>query len=95
MQGKAPPKPDNELAKARVSLITELGKQYGASTPYGKDNKPIPFETWAEPMLRAAGMVPTDPRQREGVMLRGKDGKMYRVQNGEPVLVDALSGGAA
>lgn len=95
MQGKAPPKPDNELAKARVNLIAELGKQYGASTPYGKDNKPIPFETWAEPMLRAAGMVPTDPRQREGVMLRGKDGKMYRVQNGEPVLVDALSGGAA
>ncbi len=95
MQGKAPPKPDNELAKARVGLIAELGKQYGASTPYGKDNKPIPFETWAEPMLRAAGMVPTDPRQREGVMLRGKDGKMYRVQNGDPVLVDALSGGAA
>ena len=38
-----------------MNLIAELGKQYGASQPIA-DGKPVPFETWAEPMLRAAGL---------------------------------------
>jgi hypothetical protein len=43
------------MVKARMNLIAELGKQYGASQPIA-DGKPVPFETWAEPMLRAAGL---------------------------------------
>lgn len=95
LNGKEPPKPDNELEKARTNLIGELSKQYAAAQPIGEDKKTVPFETWAAPMLRAAGMTTSDPRQQEGVTLRGKDGKMYQVKNGVPVPVEALSNGGA
>lgn len=95
LNGKEPPKPDNELEKARTNLIGELSKQYAAAQPIGEDKKTVPFETWAAPMLRAAGVATSDPRQQEGVTLRGKDGKMYQVKNGVPVPVEALSNGGA
>ncbi len=93
LSGKEPMKPDHGLAVARTNLIGELGKQYAQMQPVGEDRKPVPFETWAAPMLRAAGMATSGPRQQEGAMLRGKDGKMYQVRNGVPVLADALSSG--
>ncbi len=95
LNGKEPPKPDNELGKARANLIGELSKQYAAAPPTGADKKPVPFETWAAPMLRAAGMTTSDPRRQEGATLRGKDGRIYRVENGEAVPVEALSNGRA
>ena len=95
LNGKEPPKPDNELGKARANLIGELSKQYAAAPPTGADKKPVPFETWAAPMLRAAGMTTSDPRRQEGATLRGKDGRIYRVENGEAVPVEALSNGGA
>lgn len=55
LSGREPPRADSEMVKARMNLIAELGKQYGASQPIA-DGKPVPFETWAEPMLRAAGL---------------------------------------
>lgn len=91
MSGREPAKPDNGLAVARTNLIGELGKQYAQVQPIGDDKKPVPFETWAAPMLRAAGMGATDPRQQEGVMLKGKDGKSYQVRNGVPMLVEAAA----
>lgn len=91
LSGREPAKPDNGLAVARTNLIGELGKQYAQVQPIGDDKKPVPFETWAAPMLRAAGMGAPDPRQQEGAMLKGKDGKAYQVRNGVPVLVEGAA----
>lgn len=91
LNGRKPAKPDNALAVARTNLIGELGKQYAQVQPIGDDKKPIPFETWAAPMMRAAGMGASDPRQQEGAMLKGKDGKAYQVRNGVPVPIEAAA----
>lgn len=81
LSGREPPRADSEMVKARMNLIAELGKQYGASQPIA-DGKPVPFETWAEPMLRAAGLgqaaqpsgqqanpMPADKAQRKAGMV--------------------------
>lgn len=81
LSGREPPRADSEMVKARMNLIAELGKQYGASQPIA-DGKPVPFETWAAPMLRAAGVgqqtqvagqlanpMPADKAQRKAGMV--------------------------
>lgn len=90
LSGKDPVKPDAGLAAARTNLISKLGEQYAAMSKMAGENKKMPsFEAWAAPYLRAAGMAAPDPRQQEGTTLRGRDGKVYQVRNGVPVLVDA------
>lgn len=92
--GREPSRPDSGLAAARANLIGKLSEQYATMATAAGDKKMPSFEAWSQPLLRAAGMAAPDPRQQEGVILRGKDGKMYRVQNGAPVLVDTSAGAA-
>lgn len=56
LSGQAAPKADSEAAKAQAGLVAELTKAYTQASPVGDDKKPIPFETWAAPMLAAAGV---------------------------------------
>jgi hypothetical protein len=80
LSGREPPRADSEMVKARMNLIAELGKQYGASQPIA-DGKPVPFETWAEPMLRAAGLgqAAETPAVKVGEVRKG-----YRFKGGNP-----------
>lgn len=54
LQGKEPSQPRDEETKARYGLITELAKGYGAMPPTGPDGKPIPFDQYADPVLKMA-----------------------------------------
>lgn len=80
LSGREPPRADSEMVKARMNLIAELGKQYGASQPIA-DGKPVPFETWAEPMLRAAGL---GQAAEPAAIKAGEVRKGYRFKGGNP-----------
>ncbi len=56
ISGKEPPKQDFEMAKARMNLISDLSKQYNELRPTDANKKPIPFDVWAQPILRTARM---------------------------------------
>lgn len=81
-------KGDTEAQKARYGLIGELSKAYAQSTPFDPETKQaIPFEQWAEPMLRSAtgtvksNSTPTAPQ--EGKTYTDAQGNKAVFRNGK------------
>lgn len=57
LDGKFQDRDSAEIAKARMGLIGEIAKAYNGpmGVPLGPDKNPIPFDQYADPILRAAG----------------------------------------
>lgn len=57
LDGKFQDRDSAEVAKARMGLVGEIAKAYNGpmGVPLGPDKNPIPFDQYADPILRAAG----------------------------------------
>lgn len=78
----------NDLAKARMGLVGEIAKAYNGpmGVPLGPDKNPIPFDQYADPIMRAAGASVGQPEKQQtpGTVSAGQVINGYRFKGGDP-----------
>lgn len=86
-----PESQDSGLEQARMKAVTDLFGEYSKDQAMLKKEDRVPFDQWAAPAMEMMGAQQSrpasDPKQADGTLLKGKDGRTYKVVNGVPTPV--------